>query len=126
MPASGYYSSYYGWRPDPFGGSSTVWHTGLDIAGSGNIVSVADGTVEFAGYNSGYGYYVIVNHGNMNGAQTKTLYAHMVSGLSVSAGQSVSQGQKLGVMGTTGYSTGVHLHFEVIINGSNVDPLNYL
>ena len=64
-----------------------------------------------------------IDHGN--GVQT--LYAHMVSGsLLVSPGQQVSQGQQIGTMGTTGSSTGVHLHFEVYVNGSRVDPANYL
>lgn len=121
-PATGYYSSYFGWRSDPFGGSSTEWHTGLDIAGSGNILAAQSGTVETAGYGGGYGYYVVVNHGN----GLKTLYAHLQPNLAVAAGQQVSQGQVLGIMGTTGRSTGVHLHFEVIVNGSQVDPLPYL
>ncbi len=98
-------------------------HGGIDFGGGGPIVAAQSGTVVFAGYHSSWGYYVKIDHGN--GLQT--LYAHMVSGsLLVSPGQQVSQGQQIGTMGTTGSSTGVHLHFEVYVNGSRVNPSNYL
>ena len=86
-------------------------------------MAVMPGKVAFAGGNAccSYGYYVIVDHGN----GLKTLYAHLRS-ISVSVGQQVSQGQTLGPSGTTGYSTGVHLHFEVHKNGTRVDPIPYL
>ena len=74
-----------------------------------------------ASYHWSYGNYVVVDHGN----GLSTLYAHM-SALTVSAGQSVSAGQQVGLVGSTGSSTGPHLHFEVRINGSNVDPAPYL
>jgi murein DD-endopeptidase MepM/ murein hydrolase activator NlpD len=79
--------------------------------------------VVFAGGNAccSYGLYVVV----MSPEGVETLYAHL-SSISVSAGETVSQGQAIGVIGDTGYSTGVHLHFEVIDNGVRVNPLNYL
>lgn len=100
------------------------YHPGLDIANkSGGAILAADsGTVVVSGWtNVGYGYHVIIEHGN--GYQT--LYGHM-SSLSVVAGQRVSRGAVLGQMGSTGRSTGVHLHFEIRASGGNVDPLGYL
>ncbi len=98
-------------------------HTGLDIAGStGTSVCAADsGIVTFAGYQGGYGNFVIVNHGN--GLVTR--YAHC-SSLRVSAGDSVSRGTTIATRGSTGNSTGPHLHFEVLSKGSFVNPLSYL
>jgi murein DD-endopeptidase MepM/ murein hydrolase activator NlpD len=98
-------------------------HTGLDIAGpSGTAIGAADsGTVTFAGWDGGYGYFVIINHGN--GLVTR--YAHC-SKLYVSAGDWVNQGQSIGARGSTGHSTGPHLHFEVLQNGSFRNPINYL
>lgn len=113
-PAKGYISSGFGKR----------WgrmHQGIDIAGSGSIVAADNGRVISAGWNGGYGNCVIIDHGN--GFQT--LYGHMKS-ISVKVGQVVSKGQKIGVMGSTGNSTGVHLHFEVRKNGKAQNPLNYL
>ena len=100
------------------------YHKGIDIANkSGGAVLAADaGRVITAGWtSSGYGYHVIVDHGN--GYQT--LYAHMAS-VSVVAGQSVARGSVLGQMGSTGRSTGMHLHFEIIRSGGRVGPLGYL
>lgn len=99
-------------------------HTGIDIDGfglDGNAIVAADaGTVIKAEYYGGYGNCVVIDHGN----GTNTLYGHM-SGFAVSAGQSVSQGQTIGYLGSTGNSTGTHCHFEIIINGTQVDPLPY-
>ena len=117
-PASGYISSPFGYRTSPINGA-LEFHRGIDIAGSGNISAAQAGVVEVAAYHYSYGNYVVINHGKINGVTIKTLYAHMQSGLSVSVGQTVSQGQKIGVMGTTGSSTGVHLHFEVQENGDS-------
>ena len=124
-PASGYISSPFGNRVSPFGGS-IEFHRGVDIAGGGAISAAQSGTVETATYHASYGYYVVINHGTINGVNVKTLYAHMQPGLLVAPGQTVSQGQQVGVMGTTGSSTGVHLHFEVQENGAVVNPVNYI
>ena len=101
---------------------TTKFHSGLDIAAnSGAVVSAAaGGTVSIAEYSSSYGNYVVIYHSN----GTTTLYAHM-SSIAVSAGDTVSQGQTVGYVGSTGNSTGPHLHFEVRVNGSCVDPLGY-
>lgn len=98
-------------------------HTGIDIGGrSGQAIRAADsGYVTFAGYQGGYGKFVIVNHGG--GVVTR--YAHC-SSINVSAGQNVAKGQTIAAVGSTGRSTGPHLHFEVLINGSFTNPLNSL
>ncbi len=98
-------------------------HSGLDIDGDTGdpIVAAEAGTVSFAGWSGGYGKCIIVNHGN----GLKTRYAHC-SSISASVGQSVSRGQVIGRVGSTGNSTGSHLHFEVIIGGSTRNPMNYL
>ncbi len=98
-------------------------HTGFDIgAGYGaKIVASASGEVITATYNSAYGNYVVIDHGG----GVCTLYAHQ-SSMAVSVGQKVTAGQTIGYVGSTGYSTGPHLHFEVIVNGVVQDPRNYL
>lgn len=121
-PASGNMTSPFGYRTHPVTGKQGSFHAGIDIAGGGSVVASRAGTVKAASYSDTYGYRVIVDHGD----GYLTLYAHMKKGLSVSAGQSVSQGQQLGIMGTTGRSTGVHLHFEIRKGGEAVDPMNYL
>ena len=97
-------------------------HTGTDIGASygASIVAANSGTVTLAGWNSGYGNCVIIDHGGGKA----TLYAHM-SSYSVSSGQHVQKGQQIGKVGSTGNSTGPHLHFEVLINGTAVDPMQY-
>lgn len=113
----GYISSHYGPR---WG----TMHRGIDIARptNRNILASDNGVVEKVAYNAnGYGHYVIINHNN----GYKTLYGHLAS-TSVKVGQTVPKGTKIGVMGTTGRSTGIHLHFEVIKNGTKVNPINYL
>ena len=96
-------------------------HTGIDLrASKGTKIYAANaGTVTTAGYNSAYGYYVVISHGG----GVATLYAHM-SKMAVSKGQKVSQGTIIGYVGSTGYSTGPHLHFEVIKNGDYVNPIS--
>lgn len=101
-----------------------VWkfHAGTDIgAPSGTTIYAADsGTVAVASYDRGYGNYVVISHGN----GISTLYAHM-SSMAVSAGSSVSKGDVIGYVGSTGLSTGAHLHFEVRVNGATTDPMSY-
>lgn len=122
VPCSMRVTSRYGNRSDPFTGKTT-YHAGIDIDGYGNdgqpIVAADSGTVITASSNSGYGNYVIIDHGGM-----KTVYAHM-SGLAVSAGQSVSQGQTIGYLGASGRATGTHCHFEVYVGDSRTDPAAY-
>lgn len=121
-PSNGVTTSPFGYRIHPITGEHKL-HGGIDFGGSGPIVAAQSGTVEIAGYDSGWGNYVKINHGN----GVETLYAHMVSGsLAVAPGQKVSQGQHLGSMGMTGSATGIHLHFEVYVNGTRVDPASYL
>ncbi|MBP3952624.1 peptidoglycan DD-metalloendopeptidase family protein [Bacillus suaedae] len=112
----GYISSYQGNRWGRF-------HRGIDIArpSNYNILSADNGTVTSVGYQGGYGNVVRINHNN----GIETLYAHLDS-IDVSVGQTVSQGQKIGVMGRTGNSTGVHLHFEIYENGQLKNPMDYL
>ncbi len=121
-PASGRVTSEYGNRSNPFTGGGGQFHSGIDIAGGGAITAAKSGTVTIAGYHHEFGNYVKIDHGG----GLASLYAHMQPGLAVSVGQSVSQGQRLGTMGTTGYSTGVHLHFEVHQNGRRVNPRNFV
>ena len=99
------------------------YHRGIDIARPSNytIKAADNGTVSFAGWDGSYGRKVVINHNN--GFQT--VYAHL-SSINVRVGQVIPAGSAIGVMGSTGRSTGVHLHFEVIRNGSNVNPLSYL
>ncbi len=98
-------------------------HYGLDYAApTGTTIRAADGgTVTKAGWSGAYGYRIVIDHGG----GFKTLYAHC-SSISVSAGQRVYQGQKIGAVGNTGRSTGAHCHFEIFKNGANVNPASYL
>ncbi|MBN3922686.1 M23 family metallopeptidase [Nostoc sp. NMS4] len=115
-------SSPFGWRMHPILGYRR-FHAGLDFAASyGSKIRAADsGTVIFAGWYGGYGRAVIIDHGN----GMTTLYGH-TSELYVSEGQAVERGQAIAAVGSTGFSTGPHLHFEVRRNGTPVDPANYL
>jgi murein DD-endopeptidase MepM/ murein hydrolase activator NlpD len=115
-PASGPVTSPFGWR----------WgrmHEGIDIGASygSAIHAAASGTVIYCGWESGYGNLVVIDHGG----NLATAYGHQ-SAIAVTCGQQVSQGQVIGYVGSTGHSTGPHLHFEVRINGAPVDPLGYL
>lgn len=98
-------------------------HKGIDLAANKgtSIYAVSSGTVTYAGYDGDYGYSVIIDHGN----GLKTRYAH-ASSLCVSKGQTVSQGEVIAYVGSTGYSTGNHLHFEVMVNGAHVNPASYI
>ncbi|HXQ63317.1 MAG TPA: M23 family metallopeptidase [Steroidobacteraceae bacterium] len=119
---AGFISSFFGQRLDPFTGY-TAFHAGIDFAGEAGaqVVSVATGVVTWAGERVGYGNLVEVNHGN--GYLTR--YAHN-SVLLVKAGDTVQKGQVLSLMGSTGHSTGPHLHFEVLKDGSPVDPMAFI
>ena len=122
VPSSAYITSRFGYRVHPILGT-TKYHAGVDIAANYNaaINAAAGGTVQVATYSSSYGYYCVIYHSN----GMTTLYAHMNSQPIVSAGQTVSAGQQIGYVGSTGLSNGPHCHFEVRVNGANVNPLNY-
>lgn len=116
-------TSPYGPRNTGIPGASTN-HKGVDIGGVGystNVLATKAGIVITSAYSSSYGNYVVVSHGKGN----TTLYAHM-SSRSVSEGDAVDQGDVLGITGSTGVSSGPHLHYEITENGSRVNPLNYL
>ncbi len=123
-PLPNYYTvtSYFGNRLHPVLKVYKM-HTGVDIAGSGcngkNVVAAADGKVITAGWISGYGYTVMIDHGG----GVVTLYAHSQK-LLVKVGDKVTKGQAIMLVGSTGYATGPHLHFEVRINGKYVNPLD--
>ncbi|PKQ17027.1 MAG: hypothetical protein CVT67_02500 [Actinobacteria bacterium HGW-Actinobacteria-7] len=130
VPSSHRITSNFGMRICPFHGREL--HPGIDIGrpqAGGDwplseraIVAAGKGKVLFAGYRGGYGNTVILDHGN----GVTTLYAHQApGGIRVSTGQSVTRGQRIGTVGTTGSSTGLHLHFEVRVNGVPKNPLSY-
>ena len=143
LPVSTTISSYFGNRKDPFTGVASN-HSGTDIAandgsvGTINIIAAKEGTVIYPAAGDvtscpsnsnldicggGYGNYVMIEHGD----GTITLYGHMAANsITVTAGNPVMQGQVIGKMGSSGRSTGSHLHFEVRVNGSRVDGLNYV
>ena len=118
----GWISSYYGNRIDPFTGKK-AFHRGMDLAGkSGSgVYSVADGIVTWIGERSGYGGLVEVDHGN--GYVTR--YAHNKT-INVKVGDKVNKGQVLALMGSTGRSTGPHVHFEVLRDGKNINPYSFV
>lgn len=120
--AKGWVSSQYGWRVNPFGGNRE-FHKGVDIAAveGAKIIAVGGGVVTWSGPRYGYGNMVEVTHGD--GYITR--YAHNKSN-TVKEGQAIKKGDQLGWVGSTGRSTGPHLHFEVIKDGQRVDPSKYL
>lgn len=123
-PAGGYISSGFGYRVHPIYGT-WIFHSGTDLAGGcGNPIYAAHGgTVEYVGWNGGYGNYIRINHGG----GVSTAYGHIVNGgLLVTQGQFVDPGQPIAKIGSTGGSTGCHLHFEVRINGTAIDPVPYM
>lgn len=118
----GWLSSRYGRRTDPFTGH-VAWHNGIDFAGKqgSDVIAVAAGVVTWAGERAGYGELVEINHGN--GYSTR--YAHG-DGVKVKVGDVVKKGQVVALVGSTGRSTGPHVHFEVYKNGRAVDPASYI
>ena len=118
----GFISSYFGEREDPFTGRE-AYHKGVDFAGSAgaDVIAVAAGIVTWAGERSGYGNLVEINHGD--GYVTR--YAHNERTL-VHVGDTVKRGEKIALMGSTGHSTGPHVHFEVLRNGRQVNPLTFV
>ena len=125
-PVPGYYklSSKYGYRWHPVYGTWRL-HTGIDISSSGiygaKIVAADDGVVSLSGWNGGYGNCVVIKHNN----GYSTLYAHMKSASPLRKGQSVRKGDTVGYVGSTGTSTGPHLHFEIMYNGNYQNPMNW-
>ena len=121
-PSYTYISSEYGYRESPTYGAST-FHSGIDLAADygAAILAAADGTVVAASYESSMGNYIMIDHGG----GLYTVYMHC-SSLYVSTGQTVSAGDTIAAVGSTGISTGPHLHFSVRLNGSYVDPMTYL
>lgn len=121
-PATGRISSPFGFRRDPFTGARRM-HNGLDFANSYGtpIYAAAHGTVVFAGREGGYGNHIKINHGN----GYITTYSHL-SSIKVDVGDTVKKGETIGGMGSTGRSTGVHLHYEVHKNGQPVNPIHYI
>ena len=126
VPGFSSISSYYGWRFN-----HTDFHTGVDITGSGiyghDVIAATTGTVMYTnycnknGYVYGYGTYIIIDHGG----GISTLYGHL-SDIYVEQGDIVAAGEAIGAVGSTGWSTGPHLHFEVRIDGEDVNPLPYI
>ena len=118
----GWVSSSYGWRTNPFSGRR-AFHSGVDIAAKwgSETIAVASGVVVHAGLMGGYGYLVEINHGD--GYVTR--YAHNEEIL-VKQGDTVSQGQVIARVGSTGYSTGPHVHFEVLKKGKTINPVKYM
>lgn len=121
VPGLYYISSEWGLRTHPITGK-THHHSGIDIPGAEGtpIFAARDGVVIHAGRLGGYGNAVIIAHGGV----METLYGHM-SSTNVRFGKKISKGEKIGLMGSTGNSTGPHLHFEVRMNGKDVDPIGY-
>ena len=121
--AGGEITSYFGGRTNPFSGYGQTWHSGIDIANyyGAPVYAAASGYVQQSGWYGGYGRYIRISHD----FGLQTAYAHM-SSLVVSAGTYVKKGQIIGYVGSSGYSTGPHLHFEVLKYGEQVNPLNYV
>lgn len=121
-PTGGTVTSGFGWRISPWGEGSE-FHQGIDIANSLNtpIVATADGKVVQSGWSGGYGNLIQIDHGN----SITTMYGHN-SQLVVSDGQQVRKGQIIAYLGSTGRSTGPHVHYEIRVNGNAVDPVGFL
>lgn len=116
-------TSYFGYRSDPFNSAHAEFHPGIDFKGNKGDAArcTANGTVVGAGWYGGYGNCVRIAHAN----NYETLYGHL-SRISVKVGQEVTVGEKIGEVGSTGHSTGAHLHYEVRKNGKAVNPISFL
>ena len=123
LPSRGSITSYFGMRRNPFGGRGYEFHEGVDISAShgSEIIASGDGVVEYSGWKSGYGNVVFINHGY----GYVTVYAHN-SKLLVKEGHKVKKGQAISLMGSTGRSTGTHVHFEIRINSVPINPLKII
>ena len=123
FPFAGALSSTFGHRENPFGGSNVETHKGLDIKGpfGAPVKSMAKGQVVFAGTRGGFGNCIMLRHGN----GFETLYGHL-SKILVRVGQQIDIGQQIGNIGSTGRSTGPHLHYEVHRNGQQINPESFL
>ena len=121
-PIEGRVTSHFGWRRSPWGGGGGQMHNGIDIsAPSGTpILATGGGTVTFSGWQGAYGHKVIIDHG----FGIRTVYAHNSRNL-VSVGQVVERGDHIANVGSTGNSTGPHVHYEVLVNGTAVNPVNF-
>lgn len=121
-PTNGDVTSRFGWRNSPWG-SGSDWHSGIDIANDYGtpVQATADGYVSFSGWSGGYGKMVKIDHGN----GIETAYAHNDE-LLVRSGQYVKKGEVISYMGSTGASTGTHVHYEVRVNNTTVNPANFL
>jgi murein DD-endopeptidase MepM/ murein hydrolase activator NlpD len=121
-PVPGTITSKYGKRADPFT-RRTAYHAGIDIKNhtGTKIMATADGTVTAKGYNSSFGNYVVLDHGN----DFKTRFLHLQKSI-VNKGEQVSRGQVIGNLGSTGRSTGPHLHYEIIYQKKQLDPLKFM
>jgi murein DD-endopeptidase MepM/ murein hydrolase activator NlpD len=122
MPVTASITASFGYRKNPFTSRGSEFHKGTDFAASygKTVAATGDGIVMFAGWNAGYGKMVIISHGY----GITTLYAHN-SKLLVKQGDKVKKGQAISKVGNTGRSTGTHLHYEVKLNGKNVNPTKY-
>ena len=125
-PLRGPITSPFGYRLHPIF-KTRIFHSGIDIGvPMGTPVKASNsGRIIYVGWYGGYGKVVIIDHGQYNGKAVSTLYAHL-SSYNVRVGQKISQGQKIGNAGSTGYSTGPHLHFEVRVKGQVQNPLSYI
>lgn len=123
LSSNTYISSYFSTRNNPFGGSNTEFHNGIDIPASTGtpIMAVSGGQIAWSSFSSSAGNWIGIDHGN----GVYSVYMHMSSRL-VKEGEYVSAGQTIGLVGSTGRSTGPHLHLSIRLNGSYVDPLNYV
>ncbi len=123
LPFHGPITSTFGHRENPFGGENVETHKGLDISGplGAPVRAMAKGEVEFAGVRGGFGNCIILKHAN----GFETLYGHL-SKILVKPGQQINIGQEIGKIGSTGRSTGPHLHYEVHKNGQKINPQSFL